>query len=131
MRSHSAACAALAVVFGALTSSTLAQDPNAARSLAATCFTCHGTDGRSVGGVPPSLAGQNKALLLQKMKDFKADKIPAGYKIPATIMHQQAKGYTDAELELIATYFSNIKSGPATPAPGAKAPSAMPMQGSY
>ncbi len=117
-------CAVFALA-AAVAAPALAQSPAHVRSLAATCFTCHGTDGRSVGGVPPSLAGQNKALLLQKMKDFKADKISA------TIMHQQAKGYTDAELELIATYFSNIKSGPATPAPGAKAPSAMPMQGSY
>ena len=28
-----------------------AADPTYARSLAATCFTCHGTDGRSVDGV--------------------------------------------------------------------------------
>ncbi|MEK6594790.1 MAG: c-type cytochrome [Pseudomonadota bacterium] len=86
----------------------LAQSPNAARSLAATCFTCHGTDGRSVGGVPPSLAGQSKNRLLQELKDFKADKRPA------TIMHQQAKGYTDEELEIIAGYFASVKPAPAT-----------------
>lgn len=87
-----------------------AQDPNAARNLAATCFTCHGTDGRSVGGVPPSLAGQDKNYLLQQMKDFQAGKRPA------TIMHQHAKGYTDAQLDLIAAYFAAVKPGPATPA---------------
>lgn len=111
MRSHLFACAALAVVFGALTSSTLAQDPNAARNLSATCFTCHGTDGISVGGVPPSLAGQNKEYLLQQMKDFKAGKRPA------TIMHQQAKGYSDAQLEQIAAYFAAVKPAAAAPAP--------------
>lgn len=80
-----------------------AQDPNAGRALAATCATCHGTDGRSVGGVPPSLAGQNRQILLQALKDFRDGKRPA------TIMHQQAKGYTDAQFELIAAYFSAIK----------------------
>lgn len=80
-----------------------AQDPNAARALAATCFTCHGTEGRSVGGVPPSLAGQGRVSLLQQLKDFKEGKRPA------TVMHQQAKGYTDAQLELIAGYFASIK----------------------
>jgi sulfide dehydrogenase cytochrome subunit len=80
-----------------------AQDPNAARALAATCFTCHGTEGRSVGGVPPSLAGQGRMSLLQQLKDFKEGKRPA------TVMHQQAKGYTDAQLELIAGYFASIK----------------------
>jgi sulfide dehydrogenase cytochrome subunit len=90
-----------------------AQDSTAARSLAATCFTCHGTDGRSVGGVPPSLAGQDKNYLLQTMKDFKTGKRPA------TIMHQQAKGYTDQELEVIAGYFASLKGGQGTMAPAA------------
>ena len=79
------------------------QDPAAARGLVSACFTCHGTDGRSAGGIPPSLAGQDRNYLLQQMKDFKAGKRPA------TIMHQQAKGYTDAQLETIAIYFSGMK----------------------
>jgi sulfide dehydrogenase cytochrome subunit len=82
-----------------------AQDPNAARNLAATCFTCHGTEGRSIGGVPPGLAGADRAVLLQTLKDFKAGKRPA------TIMHQHAKGYTDEQLELIAGYFSAVTPG--------------------
>jgi len=90
-----------------------AQDSTQARSLAATCFTCHGTDGRSVGGVPPSLAGQNKDYMLQQMKALRAGQRPA------TIMHQQAKGYTDKELELIAGYFASITPGPAAAAPAA------------
>src|SRR5688572_17028867 len=63
---------------------------NAGRDLAANCFTCHGTNGNSVQGVPPSLAGRDRAELFQAMKDFQSGKRPA------TIMHQQAKGYTDA-----------------------------------
>jgi cytochrome c553 len=100
----------LLMLLGATAVSALAQDTHAARNLAATCFTCHGTDGRSVGGVPPSLAGQDKNYLLQQMKDFQAGKRPA------TIMHQHAKGYTDAQLELIAGYFASVKPGPAAPA---------------
>lgn len=92
-----------------------AQDAATARSLAATCFTCHGTDGRSVGGVPPSLAGQDKNYLLQTLKDFKAGKRPA------TIMHQQAKGYTDQELEVIAGYFASVKTGAGATTPAAPA----------
>lgn len=81
----------------------LAQDPHAARALAATCFTCHGTDGRSAGGVPPSIAGQNKDVMVQQLRDFRDGKRPA------TIMHQHAKGYTEAQFELIAGYFANLK----------------------
>jgi sulfide dehydrogenase cytochrome subunit len=90
----------------------VAQD-STARSLAATCFTCHGTDGRSVGGVPPSLAGQDRTNLFQALKDFKTGKRPA------TIMQQHAKGYTDTQLERIADYFASIKPGPAAAAPAA------------
>jgi len=91
-----------------------AQDPQVARGLAATCFTCHGTDGRSVGGVPPSLAGQNREYLLQQMREFRDGKRSA------TIMHQLGKGYTDEQLALIAGYFANVTPGPASAAPAAR-----------
>ena len=75
-----------------------------ARSLAATCANCHGTDGRSVeGAAVPSLAGMPKAYMLAQMKAFKDGSRPA------TIMHQLAKGYTDQQVETIATYFSALK----------------------
>lgn len=100
-------------VTGGIALPAMAAGPTAARDLAATCFTCHGTDGHSVGGVPPGLAGQNKSYLLQQLKNFRAGNRPA------TLMHQNAKGYTDEQLELIAGYFASIKPGPATPAPRA------------
>ena len=74
MRTFYALPAALgvAVLLGSAPAS--AQDANATRSLAATCTACHGTDGISVGGVPPSLAGQSKEYLLQQLTDFKNGK---------------------------------------------------------
>lgn len=101
----------LLAVVQILCGSAHGQDANYGRSLAATCFTCHGTDGRSVGAVPPSLAGQDRNYLLQQMQDFKAGKRPA------TIMHQHAKGYSDRQLELIADYFAAVKPGAGVPAP--------------
>lgn len=92
----------------------VAADAQYARSLAASCFTCHGTDGRSVGGVPPSLAGQNRDYLLKQLQEFRDGKRPA------TIMHQYAKGYTDEQLNLIAGYFAAVTPGPAAAAPGVK-----------
>jgi len=91
-----------------------AADPQYARSLAATCFTCHGTDGRSVEGVPPSLAGQNRDYLLKQLQEFRDGKRPA------TIMHQHAKGYTDEQLALIAGYFAAVTPGRAAAAPAAR-----------
>jgi cytochrome c553 len=76
-----------------------AQD-TATRSLAATCANCHGTDGRSVTKEVPALAGLPKAHIASQMKAFKDGTRPA------TVMHQLAKGYTDAQIEALATYFA-------------------------
>jgi cytochrome c553 len=84
-----------------------AQDPNAARNLSAACFTCHGTGGNSVGGIPPSLAGRDRGELFQILKDFQSGKRPG------TIMPQQAKGYTDDQLRLVTAYLSTLKPAPA------------------
>lgn len=90
-----------ALVFAA--GPVLAQsDPNLGRNIAATCANCHGTRGASVGGNEP-LAGKPKADTVQKMQDFKAGRKPA------TIMHQLAKGYTDAQIEAVAEYFAAQK----------------------
>ena len=48
----------------------------------------------------PSLAGQPAALIMQKMKDYRDGKLPA------SIMHQLAKGYNDEQVALMADYFS-------------------------
>ena len=70
-------------------------------SLAATCANCHGTQGRTVAGSPlPPLAGMPRDHLATQLKAFKAGSRPA------TIMHQLAKGYSDAQIEQLATYFS-------------------------
>jgi cytochrome c553 len=72
----------------------------AARALSASCASCHGTNGRSAGAVP-SLAGRSKADLVVVLQEFKA-----GKRKTATIMHQYAVGYSDAELERMAEFFS-------------------------
>jgi cytochrome c553 len=79
-----------------------APDPNLARNLAAACANCHGTQGRSVGGLP-SLAGQGKADLVRKMQDYRNGR-QAG-----TVMPQLAKGYTDGQIDLIAGWFAAQK----------------------
>ena len=92
---------ALAAVLSAVTAPALAQapDPNLGRNLAATCANCHGTNGHAQGAVA-SLAGLPKADIVQKMAEFRDGKRPA------TIMHQLAKGYSDAQIEAVAAFFA-------------------------
>ena len=79
-------------------------DPDLARNPAATCANCHGTNGRAVQSAGnEELAGVPKDKLMQKLRDFRS-----GAK-PATIMHQISKGYTEAQLELVAAYFAAQK----------------------
>lgn len=98
------ALAAAALV--AATGATKAQDAAALRqhALAATCANCHGTQGRAVEGASvPGLAGMPAVYLVEQMKAFKAGTRPA------TVMHQLAKGYSDAQIEQIAAYFAAQK----------------------
>ena len=80
-----------------------AQDKDAlyVRSLAATCANCHGTQGRAQpGSSVVSLAGMPREHLIAQMKAFQAGTRSA------TIMHQLAKGYSDAQIAQIAGYFA-------------------------
>ena len=99
---HWAACLAAVPL---LISAALAQDAAAlrARSLAATCANCHGTDGRAQGGTVPGLAGRDSALIASMMREFRDGKRPA------TVMHQLAKGYTDQQIDTLAAYFAAVK----------------------
>ena len=91
--------AAIALPFTAMAQGS---DTNLGRNLAGSCTNCHNPAVKSGTGIP-SIAGQPKDLVLNTLKEFKAGKRPA------TIMHQHAKGYTDAQLELIAAYFAAQK----------------------
>ena len=101
----------LTLAFCALTASSLSQAQSASgqaalytRSLAATCANCHGTDGKAVpGSSVVSIAGLDKTYLVAQLKAFKSGAQPA------TVMHQIAKGYSDAQIEIIAGYFAAQK----------------------
>jgi cytochrome subunit of sulfide dehydrogenase len=70
-----------------------------ARNMAASCAACHGTNGNSVG-VAPVLAGLNKSYFITQMQDMKSGKRAT------TVMNKHAKGYSDEEIDKLATYFA-------------------------
>lgn len=78
-----------------------APEPLALRALAATCANCHGTEGRALpDSEVPGLAGERAGRLGELLLQFKRGERPA------TVMHQIAKGYSDAQLEALAGYFA-------------------------
>ncbi len=80
------------------------QDALYVKSLAATCAACHGTNGgASAGSGVPALAGMPREYIVAQMAAFKSGARPA------TIMHQLAKGYNDAQIAQMATYFAAQK----------------------
>jgi cytochrome subunit of sulfide dehydrogenase len=93
----------LAAILACLPLASLAQDQAVARSLAATCANCHGTEGRSTTREVLPLAGLPKEHIVSQMKAFKDGTRPA------TVMHQLAKGYTDQQIDLIAGYLAAQK----------------------
>ena len=94
------AVAAVAVAVSDLTSAQV--DSNRARNLAATCTSCHGTNGVSQCELK-SLAAVPKADIVNKLRDFKSGRESG------TVMPQLAKGYTDEQIDLIADWFATQK----------------------
>ena len=78
----------------------MAADVPAGEVMAYSCFNCHGENG---GGSDPivKIAGLPKDLIIQKMKAF------VNGDVPNTVMGRIAKGYTDAQIEALADYFSS------------------------
>ena len=104
------ALSTLALAFCTLAAPTLSYAQNApaqalyARSLAATCANCHGTDGKAVpGSALPSIAGMEKSYIAAQLQAFKSGARPA------TVMHQISKGYSEAQIEVLAGYFAAQK----------------------
>lgn len=67
--------------------------------LAASCFGCHGTDGKSSGSIP-ALHGKSKNFIVTALQEYKTDASQG------TVMNRLAKGYSDEEIELIGEWFA-------------------------
>ena len=103
---HAAIVAAstLCVITSAHAQADAGKDALYVKSLAATCANCHGTNGKATeGSSVVSLAGLDKAYTIAQMKAFKTGTRTA------TVMHQLSKGYSDAQIEVLATYFAAQK----------------------
>ncbi len=72
-----------------------------ARSLAATCAACHGTNGRTTADdALPRLAGRPATEIAEALRAFRSGARPG------TVMPQLAKGYDETQIDLLARYFA-------------------------
>ena len=80
--------------------------PAGVAGLAANCAICHGSLGQPAPGSSVArLAGRPAESIVEAMKAFKDGKREA------TVMHQIAKGYSDAETAAIAAWFAAQREG--------------------
>ncbi|MGF1548324.1 MAG: c-type cytochrome [Thiotrichales bacterium] len=67
------------------------------------CAACHGTHGKSYDEYMPSLAGIDRQHLVQSMRDYRDDRRQS------VVMNRVAKGYSDAEIDALADFFSTMR----------------------
>jgi cytochrome c553 len=80
--------------------------PAGVAAMASNCAICHGMRGVPVAGSSVArLAGRSAASFIDAMKAFKEGRREA------TVMHQIAKGFSDAEIAALAAYFAAQKEG--------------------
>ncbi len=76
---------------------------NASLDAAATCVACHGQNGIAVSPAWPTLAGQHEEYLVHALNAYRN-----GTRKEA-VMTQMAAPLTDADVELLARYYSRLK----------------------
>lgn len=108
-RAAAAACAAMAC--GAFAEqpafAPASLTPAGVRSMAASCASCHGTDGHAApGSLIPPLAGRRRGEIAQAMAQYRLGTSPA------TVMQQISKGFTEAEADALDGYFAGQKRSP-------------------
>lgn len=85
--------------FGSPPSTAFAAPPPG-QLLAAQCAQCHGTNGQAVSGFE-SIRGKTAGEMFKTLLEMKTRPVE-------TIMDRQARGYTDAQLRLIAEYLAKL-----------------------
>ena len=73
---------------------------DAGRNIAASCASCHGTNGASAAGMP-ALAGRTRVELQSRMREYRSGGRDG------TVMPQLARGYTDEQIDEVTSWFAS------------------------
>lgn len=76
--------------------------PPSAVLLSLACDGCHGTLGASADSVMPSISGQPTDYFIATMKKFRSGERPS------TVMGRLARGYSDGEIEAMASFYARF-----------------------
>ncbi|MDH5355133.1 MAG: c-type cytochrome [Gammaproteobacteria bacterium] len=90
----------LLITCGVVLGGAAAAATPSATMLSNTCVGCHGPNGNSMGPASPTIAGISTEYFMEAMEEYKS-----GVR-PSTIMGRIAKGYSEEEFQLMASYFS-------------------------
>ena len=99
MKSFAIPVAVMGITAAGLWTGPAQADMASSAVLTNTCFSCHGTDGKSLGDMP-TIAGKSESFIADKLKGFKK-----GADDP-TVMNRIAKGFTDAEIAALAKFYA-------------------------
>ncbi|MDQ1314046.1 MAG: cytochrome subunit of sulfide dehydrogenase [Pseudomonadota bacterium] len=83
-------------------SAAQAQEISRAAVVAATCFTCHGTNGVSPGSIP-SINEIPPDRMVSILQGFRSGQRAS------TVMGRHASGYTEVEIAEVANYLGNLQ----------------------
>lgn len=74
----------------------------AGRTLALSCFSCHGPAGKSPDSIP-GIHGKSAGFIAREMLAFRSGARRS------TVMGRISKGYTDAQIKALANYLATLK----------------------
>ena len=88
----------LPLALASLCAAAQTAEPPAGRLLASNCFQCHGYNGKSSIGFD-RLAGESASEIYSELMEMRS-------KMPPKMMDMHARGYSEAQIRLIADYLS-------------------------
>lgn len=95
------------VLFSLMSLTSYAADIQAGKSKSAACAGCHGSDGNSMSGTWPSLAGQHASYLAKQLNDYKS-----GARVNATMQGMAGILATETDIQDVAAYYQSLELKP-------------------
>lgn len=99
----------LCLTLGVSLQVTAKGDAEAGKAKITTCVACHGTDGKSLVGMNPNLAGQHEKYLLKQLKEFKLGADTGGKEgRNNAVMFGMVASLTEQDMQDLAAYYSSL-----------------------